>query len=176
MRQFDESGRLSTVKERAPATPGLKVNERCLAPEGIDALSLSRTTTAAKKPLLWTAFADAPYSACNSVRALEVLLANLLQPKYRRLCNLKRIDLAHSHNRSITSCSLRLRRPTADCHFYLRSNKKLSVREFLGSASSLPQCIAFDSRRLTLLPAIEGQGEGASPCFLLPVIHTPRTG
>jgi len=116
MRQFDESGRLSTVKERAPATPGLKVNERCLAPEGIDALSLSRTTTAAKKPLLWTAFADAPYSARNSVRALEVLLANLLQPKYRRLCNLKRIDLAHSHNRSIAGCVLWLRRLTAGCY------------------------------------------------------------
>jgi hypothetical protein len=47
--------------------------------------------------------------------------------------------------------------------------KKLSVREFLGSASSLPHCIAIDSRRLTLLPATEGQGEGASPCFLLTV-------
>src|SRR5262245_5652963 len=72
MRQFDESDRLSTAKERAPATPGLKVNERCLAPQGIDALSLSRNTTAAKKPLLSAAITAVPYSACTS-RGVEQL-------------------------------------------------------------------------------------------------------
>jgi hypothetical protein len=78
---------------------------------------------------------------------MRIVLANFVQPQHRRLCT-----------------------PVAQASTdYSRSRKKSYVREFLGSASSLPHCIAFAEVKggsHCCLPP-EGSGEGAAPCFLV---------
>jgi hypothetical protein len=82
---------------------------------------------------------------------MRIVLANFVQPQHRRLCTL-------------------VAQASTD---YSRSRKKSYVREFLGSASSLPHCIAFAEVKggsHCCLPP-EGSGEGAAPCFLVTVIQ-----
>jgi hypothetical protein len=56
---------------------------------------------------------------------MRIVLADFVLPQHHRLCT----PVAQA---------------STDCFSYSRSRKKLCVREFLGSASSLPHCIAFD--------------------------------
>ena len=95
------------------------------------------------------------------------IIANSSQPSTAGCANLKRIDLHTSHNRQHRELHTPVAQADSGLFFSgFRSIKKLSVREFLAATSSLPQCTAFDSDRLTLLRATEREDEGASACFL----------
>src|SRR5262245_38476368 len=81
--------------------------------------------------------------------------------------NVKRIDLHTSHNRSIASCTLRLRRPTTDCFSDSQSSKK-SVRSGISSLhikSPSVHCVLTQGGSLCcLLPSERMRGHRHVSC------------
>src|SRR5262245_24459062 len=106
-------------------------------------------------------------SLSKRLRQIYVMRSQAPQPKRCRLCSILCLQaVCHA------DCSRRLRASAASpvvhsgcagfdglLFLFAVQEKKLCVGEFLGSASSLPHCIAFDcgERWLTLLPATRGK-------------------